>query len=94
MNQARIAEMTRRLAVLATTDLVIEDQSKRHAGHAGAKSGGGHFVLKLVSSQFAGQPQLQRHRAVYAALGDMLRTEIHALQIVALTPQEAGEQNL
>lgn len=77
-------------AALAPLRLEIEDESHRHAGHAGAReSGGGHFNVTIVSSKFAGQGLLERHRLVYDALGDTLRREIHALSIRALTPEEA-----
>ncbi len=68
--------------------LVIEDESHRHAGHAGAATGRGHFRVEIVSSAFAGLPALARHRQVYAALGDLMQTEIHALSIQARTPDE------
>lgn len=68
--------------------LEIRDDSHRHAGHAGARDGRGHFVVRIVSNAFAGMTPLARHRAVYAALGEMLQTDIHALQIDA---QPAGQ---
>ncbi|MGF6419928.1 BolA protein [Stenotrophomonas sp. AN71] len=75
---------------LAPSVLEIEDDSHRHAGHAGARDGRGHFNVFLVSERFAGQGPLARHRAVYAALGSMMDTDIHALSIRALTPSEQG----
>jgi len=69
--------------------LTIEDQSKDHENHAGAhQSGGGHFHVTLVSSLFEGKALLVRHRLVYNALEGLIGPEIHALQIVAKTPQE------
>ena len=65
------------------TELEIVDDSHRHAGHAGARDGRGHFRVRIVSSAFEGMTPLQRHRAVYAALGDLMQTDIHALQIDA-----------
>ena len=82
--------MTQRLAALAPEQIEIIDDSALHAGHAGAASGGGHYRLFIVSKQFAGQMTVKRHRAVYAALGDMMQREIHALSIAALTPDEAS----
>lgn len=76
-------------AVFGPADLDIVDESHRHAGHAGAADGRGHFRLRLVSSRFAGLPPLARHRAVYAALGELMQTDIHALSIDARTPDEA-----
>jgi len=75
-------------AALAPTHMEIEDQSAAHAGHEGAKSGGGHYQLTIVSAAFAGQLPLKRHRAVYAALGEMMEQEIHAISIRAFTPEE------
>lgn len=68
--------------------LVIEDESARHVGHAGAADGGGHFRVLIVSAAFRGQTQLARQRAVYALLGDAMRTAIHALALRTLTPEE------
>lgn len=75
---------------LAATRLVLEDESHRHAGHAGARDGRGHFNVEVVSERFVGMLPLARHRAVYAALGSMMETDIHALSIRALTPEEAA----
>ncbi len=76
-------------AALAPTHLQIVDESARHAGHEGARDGGGHYLVEIVSEAFAGQSLLQRHRTVYKALGDMMQNEIHALSITARTPDEA-----
>ena len=77
-------------AAFAPQRLVIEDESHRHAGHAGAADGRGHFRVEIVSAAFAGLPPLARHRQVYAALGDLMQSEIHALSIHARTPDEAA----
>jgi len=69
--------------------LEIEDESHKHAGHAGARDGRGHFRVDVVSSAFAGMSPIARHRAVYAAVGELMATDIHALAIRARTPQEA-----
>jgi BolA protein len=85
----RVDEIRRRLTeALAPVSLEIEDESHRHAGHAGARDGRGHFRVRIVSDAFAGKAPLARHRAVYAALGDYLETDIHALAIDARTPEE------
>nr|WP_219339846.1 BolA family protein [Luteimonas salinisoli] len=68
--------------------LQIRDDSHRHAGHAGAQDGRGHFHVEIVSAAFAGLSPIQRHRAVYAALGELMTTDIHALQIRAQAPTE------
>ena len=76
-------------AALAPTFLDVVDDSARHAGHAGARDGRGHFNVDIVSEGFAGLAPLARHRAVYAAVGEMMTTDIHALSIRARTPAEA-----
>ena len=68
--------------------LEIEDESHRHAGHAGARDGRGHFRVDVVSAAFAGLNPIARHRAVYAAVGGLMETDIHALSIRARTPDE------
>ena len=75
-------------AALAPEALDIEDESHRHAGHAGARDGRGHFRVRIVSVAFVGKSALARHRAIYAALGDLMQTDIHALAIDARTPEE------
>ncbi len=88
-NTQRIAEMRRLLDAAFTPEaLEILDESHKHAGHAGAKSGKGHFDVMIVAAAFAGQNLLQRHRMVYEALGDMMQTDIHALSISAHAPDE------
>jgi BolA protein len=77
-------------AALAPVALEVVDDSARHAGHAGARDGRGHFNVEVVSTAFQGMGSLARHRAVYAALGEMMATDIHALSIRALTPGEAA----
>ncbi|MBU8974743.1 BolA family transcriptional regulator [Lysobacter sp. MMG2] len=76
-------------AALAPISLEIEDESHRHAGHAGAADGRGHFRVDVVSAAFAGLTPIARHRAIYAALGNLMDTDIHALAIRARTPAEA-----
>lgn len=69
--------------------LEVADDSQRHVGHAGARDGRGHFDVTIVSAAFAGRAPLARHRAIYAALGEMMTTDIHALSIHASAPGEA-----
>ena len=76
-----------RLMVLAPLTLLIEDESHRHAGHAGAKEGG-HYDLQIVAAAFAGKNTVARHRMIYAATGNLMRCGIHALSIRALAPGE------
>lgn len=75
---------------LAPERLEVLDESHKHVGHEGARDGRGHFAVTVVSAGFAGKLPLARHRMVYAALGDMMQTDIHALTIKALTPDEAA----
>ena len=85
---ARIREVLE--VAFAPTQLIVNDDSHLHAGHAGARDGRGHYSVEIVSDAFAGKTSLARHRAVYAALGQMMTTDIHALQIQARAPGEPG----
>ncbi len=76
-----------RLATLSPSELDIRDDSAQHAGHAGSKEGG-HYAIRIVAPCFAGLSTLQRHRLVYDAIGDLRAQRIHALSIVAKTPEE------
>jgi BolA protein len=67
-------------------ELEIEDESHHHAGHAGAAGGQSHFRVRIVSEAFRGVSPVARHRLVYAAVDDLLKTDIHALAIEALPP--------
>jgi BolA protein len=80
---------TRLVAALNPAVLEIIDESVKHAGHAGAASGGGHFIVKIVSAAFEGKNLIQRHRLVYDAVDDLMHTEIHALSIQAKAPDES-----
>jgi BolA protein len=85
----RITLIEQRLqAALAPEDLQIIDDSAAHADHAGARSGGGHYNVQIISRAFTGKAPLQRHRLVYEALQDLMQREIHALSIKALAPEE------
>jgi BolA protein len=68
--------------------LEVLDNSAAHAGHAGARSGGGHYHVTIVADAFAGKSLVQRHQLVYKALGDLMKQQIHALGINALSPSE------
>lgn len=65
-----------------TIDLI--DEGALHRGHAGAASGHGHFALELTSQKFAGLTPIARQRLVYEALGDLMKTDIHALRFIGL----------
>ncbi len=75
-------------AALHPARLEIVDQSHRHAGHAGAQDGRGHFDVLIVSDAFMGKLPLARHRMVFTAVGNLLETDIHALSIKALSTDE------
>ena len=76
---------------LAPSRIDLVDQSARHAGHAGSRpQGESHFQLTLVAQAFEGRSRIERQRMVFDALGDLMRTDIHALSITALTPVEAA----
>ncbi len=83
-----VDEMRQRLAALAPDAIDILDESGRHIGHEGAKGGGGHYQLILVTPQFRGLALPARHRLVYDALGPMMQRAIHALSIKAYAPEE------
>jgi BolA protein len=86
-----VTSMEQHLAGLEPDLLEIYDESAEHAGHAGARSGGGHYQVLIVSRRFEGQSRVARHRMVYEALGAMMQQQIHAVAITALTPQELQE---
>ena len=89
MTNARATMIRERLTrELQPVKLEITDESAKHAGHAGAASGGGHFIVNIVSPAFENKTLIQRHRLVYDAVGDIMHSEIHALSIQAKTPQE------
>ena len=94
MTVSRVEKIRSLLATALTPSLLeIIDDSSSHAGHAGAaESGGGHFYATIVSSVFEGKTLVQRHQLVYAALGDLMRTEIHAFSIKAFSPLELKQQ--
>ena len=89
MTAERVASIRSRLeAAFEPEELDITDDSRRHAGHAGARDGRGHFQVRIVSRRFAGMKTVERHRMVYAALGPLMQTDIHALGLVAESPEE------
>ena len=88
MPEGTIEQMRARLAALAPSEMSIDDESALHAGHEGAKSGGGHYRLRLISERFSGLPRMARHRLVYHALHDLMQRDIHALSMTLLAPDE------
>ena len=87
---SRVDEIRARLRdALAPERVEIEDESRLHAGHAGARPGGeSHFRALVVSTRFEGKARVERQRMVYAALGDLMQGSIHALAMRTLTPEE------
>jgi BolA protein len=74
--------------------LEILDNSAAHAGHAGARSGGGHYHVTIVAEAFEDKSMIQRHQLVYGVLGDLMKQQIHALGINAISPSEEFKGNL
>ena len=73
---------------LAPSELLVQDDSHLHAGHAGAREGR-HFSVTLVSARFAGLGRVARHRLVYDALRVLIPRGVHALAITARAPGES-----
>ena len=90
MSGERIALIRSRLeAAFAPDEIEVIDDSHRHAGHAGARDGRGHFHVRILSRHFTGKRTLERHRMVYAALGPLMHTDIHALGVTAISPEDS-----
>jgi BolA protein len=89
MTAERVQQIRERLEdEFAPSHLQVKDQSHLHAGHAGARDGMGHFEVTIIAGAFAGKSRIQRHRLVYASLGSLMQTDIHALKINAFSPDE------
>jgi len=89
MSAQRIEQIRASLtAALKPAELVVTDESHKHIGHEGAKSGKGHFHVRIVSEQFHNLSLLRRHRLIYTAIGDLMDTDIHALSIEASAPTD------
>jgi ribosome-associated protein len=83
-NQERMLAIEKRLReAFKPLTLTVTDDSAKHLGHAGAKTGMGHFSVKIIAQAFQDQPLAERHRMIYTVLDDMMNKEIHALQIEA-----------
>jgi len=90
MSEQRVAAIQAILTeAFSPTKLLVKDQSHLHAGHAGAKDGGGHFHVVIVANEFADCTQIERHRKIFAALHSMMEVDIHALRIDAKAPDQA-----
>ena len=89
MTTDRVALIEEKLtAAFSPSRLLVKDQSHLHAGHAGAQDGRGHYDVTIVADAFSGTRPLERHRMIYAALGTLMETDIHALRIHASAPDE------
>ncbi len=89
MSEARVKRIrTCLVGALDPSEIAVTDDSAAHAGHAGAQTGKGHFSVFIRSEAFAGKSRIERHRMVYAALGTLMQTDIHALAIEARAPGE------
>lgn len=86
-------ESIRKLLTDAFQPSVLEiiDDSAAHAGHAGSRDGGGHYFITIMADAFEGKNLVKRHQLIYGALGDMMKNEIHALGINALSPSEENK---
>lgn len=83
-----VQEIESRLGVLDPESVEILDDSASHAGHAGARSGGGHYEVTIVSPHFTGKSRVERHRMVYALLDPLMKRQIHALALRTFAPGE------
>lgn len=93
MTADRVEQIRSRLeAEFSPLRLEITDDSHLHEGHAGARSGMGHFSVKIVSASFIGTRAIDRHRMVFEALGDLMRTDIHALSVSASPPETESKK--
>ena len=82
-------------AAFAPAELIVEDESAKHAGHSGARPGGQtHFNVRIVSESFAGQSRVERQRRVFAALAEEMKPNgVHALSLTTLTPAEVWQEH-
>ena len=87
-NSLRLERIREAMQSLAPLSVEVIDESHKHVGHEGARDGRGHFAVQIVSEAFAGLAPLARHRRIYASLGALMQTDIHALSIQARTPAE------
>lgn len=87
---SKIDTIRARLACLEPQSLEVFDDSHQHLGHGGYRADGSHFRMRIVSAQFEGKNKVARHRMVYAALGELMKEDIHAMNIDARTPAEAA----
>ena len=77
---------------LEATHVEVEDESHLHAGHAGARDGGGHYRAVIVSEKFAGLNRVQAQQLVYGVVDDWMGGEIHALSMKTFTPEKWDQE--
>lgn len=79
---------------LSPVELVVEDVSHQHAGHAGAPRGSSetHFNVKVISQEFQGLSLVKRHRLIYGLLQEELQNGLHALSLITKTPAEVSDK--
>jgi BolA family transcriptional regulator, general stress-responsive regulator len=85
-----VHEFESRMVTLSPVMIEVRDDSAKHAGHAG-NNGGGHLSARIVSAAFIGKRTVERHRAVYALVSDLMPHQIHALALTTVTPDEADQ---
>lgn len=89
MSKERVEQIEAALTKEFAPELLeIIDDGHLHRGHAGAREGKGHFRVRIVSKKFIGLTTIKRHRMVFAAVDELMETEIHALSIDARAPEE------
>ena len=90
MKPTQDALLERFRQVFPKAAIQIEDESHLHVGHAGAAGGAGHFRVRVIDARFKGLQRIARHRLVYDAVSDWMPARVHALNIIAMTLEEAG----
>ena len=84
MNQQQLKHIKERLTkVFHPEKLIVADESHYHIGHPGTKEGKGHFSVEITAKAFRNKNQIECHRLIYEALGNLMKTDIHALRIRA-----------
>jgi BolA protein len=92
MENRPVAQAMRRKleTALAPLALEIDDDSAKHAGHAGARAGGeSHFSVRIVSAAFAGKSRVERQRLVHGILAEELAGPVHALALALRAPADS-----
>jgi BolA protein len=82
-------------AAFEPDELLVEDESAKHAGHSGARPGGQtHFNVRIVAKSFEGLSRVERQRRVYSTLSQELKPGgVHALSLTTLTPAEVWQEH-